>query len=165
MVGGDVGEVLGHGAVDGAVRVEVAGDGVDGARPLGGGEERGRERRPGAFPLGVVAGVGAVVEDVGAVGRAGQGVRVGGVEGGVRDAGDPGVAAAAGDDGDVGAALGEQGGDVPAHGPGADDQVTVGHDWCSNPRAALSVSTIVARLDSPDKSNALVCGHRSRMPG
>src|SRR5690606_31801385 len=144
VVGRGVRQVLGHGPVDRAVGVEVACDRVDRSRPFRGGEQRRGERRPDVLPLGVVAGVGAVVEHGGAVGDAGQGVGVGGVEGHVRDAVDAGVAPGPGHDGDVRPAGRELGRDVTPDGSGADDDVPVrggrgaGHED-SFPRAVLSI--------------------------
>ena len=129
MVGGGVRQALVHRPVDGAVRVEVARDRVHRPGPLSGGEHRGHQWRPRALPLGVVAGVRAVVEDGRAVRCPGECVGVGGVEGDVTHCLQFGVAPRAGGDRDVLAALREDGGDVSAHRAGSDDEVTSGHGF------------------------------------
>jgi hypothetical protein len=139
VIGRGVGQVLGERDVDRAVRVERARDRVDGAGALRGRQERRGERGPDALPLRVVAGVGAVVEVVGAVGGAGERVDVRGVQGEVLDAVDPRAAARTARDGDAGAALGQQGSDVGADGACSDDEVAVSHDHCSILRAVLSL--------------------------
>ena len=77
------------------------------------------------LPLRVVRRVGAVVEGTGAFGESAESDGVGSIRGGGRDTRDGG--AAAGDEDDLGAAVGEEAGDVGTDGAGPDDDVTIGH--------------------------------------
>jgi hypothetical protein len=109
-------------AADRTVPIEVIGVGQHRAAAFRGREQRGRQRRPVGEPL-VVLRVGAVVEDIGALGQSREPVGIRSVRGDPLDGGMVEAAAAASHDPNPVAPLGEQGGDAAADGTGTDDDV------------------------------------------